>query len=219
MTQAKGAVAVFVKTPSLSPVKTRLAGDIGKGGALTAYRQSVAAMRAVMTAIQQESGGKVQPFWAVAESAGVGKWQDFPAMHTGEGDLGERLHKVYSKLQRQWRRVALIGSDCPQMPPQLVIDALAGSRGRAVIAPASDGGFCLFAAARRLPKAMWTGVAYSQSDTLSQLLAVLPLPAKLLPPMTDMDDAKTMQMVIRQLQTAPLPAQRRAAKTLAALRQ
>lgn len=217
--KTKDAVAVFVKTPALSPVKTRLAKSIGRDKALSAYRQSVAAMRAVMTAIAEESAGRVQPFWAVAESEGISRreWRDFPVMHTGEGDLGARLHNVYSSLRCQWRRVALIGSDCPQMPPQLVINALADSRGRAVIAPATDGGFCLFAAGRRLPSKIWTRVSYSQSDTLAQLLALLPMPVKRLPPLTDMDDIKTLREVIKQLQTAPLPKQRHLATKLAAL--
>ncbi len=221
MTETKGALAVFVKTPALSPVKTRLAKSIGKAAALSAYRQSIAAMRAVMAAVEKESGGRVKPFWAVAEAEGVSRreWRDFPAMHTGEGGLGARLHNVYSSLQRQWGRVALIGSDCPQMPPQLVIDALAKARGRAVIIPASDGGFCLFAAGRRLPSTMWTNVAYSRNDTLAQLLAVLPLPVKRLPPLTDMDDIKTLRLCIKQLHTAPLLQQRRLAARFAALLQ
>ena len=218
MKTPRGAVAVFVKTPSLSPVKTRLAKSIGEAAALSVYRHSLTAMRAVMTTIKKESGGAVQPFWAVAEADGVHRreWRDFPAMHTGEGNLGDRLHNIYSSLQRERGRVALLGSDCPQIHPQQILSALAAARGRAIITPSTDGGFCLFAAARRLPASMWTGVSYSRPDTLAQLLEGMPVPSRLLPPLTDIDNLTTLRRAIVELRTAPLAAQRRLAARFAA---
>ena len=217
MKTPRGAVAVFVKTPSLSSVKTRLAKSIGEAAALSVYRHSLTAMRAVMTTIQKESGGAVQPFWAVAEADGARRreWRDFPAMHTGEGNLGERLHNIYSSLQRERGRVALLGSDCPQIPPQQILSALAAARGRAIITPSTDGGFCLFAASRRLPASMWTGVSYSRPDTLAQLLEGMPVPSRLLPPLTDIDNLTTLRRAIVELRAAPLAAQRRLAARFA----
>ena len=219
MKTPRGAVAVFVKTPSLSPVKTRLAKSIGEAAALSVYRHSLTAMRAVMTTIQKESGGAVQPFWAVAEAQGVHRreWRDFPAMHTGEGNLGERLHNIYSSLQRERGRVALLGSDCPQIPPQQILSALAAARGRAIITPSTDGGFCLFAAARRLPASMWKTTPYSRPDTLAQLLEGMPVPSRLLPPLTDIDNLTTLRRAIVELRAAPLPAQRRLSGLFASL--
>lgn len=200
-----GALAVFVKTPELSPVKTRLAADIGQKKALRVYEALLARSAAMMREVRRAG---VAVCWAVGEAEGVrhARWKEFPAIHTGEGDLGERLHNVYSTLQAQYGRVALAGSDCPQLSAETVCAALARAHGRVVVGPSEDGGFYLFVAARRIPERVWLGAPYSQADTLSSLLCLLaPAEVETLVPLPDVDDACALSRIPPGLLPADAP--------------
>ena len=84
----KGALAVFVKTPELSPVKTRLAASLGKAAAVAVYAECLGLSADMM----RELPADVKPFWAVGELVGLKskRWGEFPVIFTGEGTLGDR---------------------------------------------------------------------------------------------------------------------------------
>jgi glycosyltransferase A (GT-A) superfamily protein (DUF2064 family) len=109
------AVAIFVKTPGLSPVKTRLAaGGMGAEAATEFHRLSVAG-------VARACGDDVAPYWAVAEREALAPpaWRGFPAIWQGEGGLGARLDRIYATLLQRHGRVLLIGADAPQITPDL----------------------------------------------------------------------------------------------------
>ena len=201
----KGALAVFVKTPELSPVKTRLAAQVGKAAAVAVYDEFLKLSAKMMRDIQT-ADSEISPFWAVGEEVGVNskRWCDFPAMYTGAGGLGKRLNHIYATLQKKYGRVALVGSDCPQLQAASVLDSLQQARGKAVIGPASDGGFYLFAAARRITATSWTTVSYSQDDTLKQLLKNLQgMQTSFLEPLCDVDDLASLKAAIAVMKKEP----------------
>lgn len=186
-----GGLAVFVKTPELSAVKTRLAADIGRAAAVQVYEKMLLQTARMM---QEATAAGVKVHWAVGEEAGVAhaRWREFPAFYTGGGGLGERLHHVYATLQKKYGCAALAGSDCPALSAAAVLLALQQARKKIVVGPAADGGFYLFAASRPIPAKIWKGVTYSQSDTLAQLLRLLPDKVKKLPVLSDVDDIKSL---------------------------
>lgn len=173
-----GAVAIFVKTPGLSPVKTRLGRVIGSRAAEEFYALSVEATHEVSAeAIRRASSASLDltAYWAIAESAGTfhHMWHQFGNIFQGNGELGERLSNVYGELLDKHGFVLLIGADCPQMPWQYMIEAasfLRDGANRFVIGPAIDGGFCLFGGNAPLSEELWTRVPYSQSDTAVELM-------------------------------------------------
>jgi glycosyltransferase A (GT-A) superfamily protein (DUF2064 family) len=166
------ALAIFAKTLGVSSVKTRLANEIGVQLAEEFYALSVAAIKEVATVTHRMSEGEIVPHWALAEEQSVDnpQWSDFQRLWTGNGELGKRLHTIYSGLQKQYDGVMMIGTDSPQLSPELLFSAFRrmSSTGCA-IGPSVDGGFYLFASALPIPLSVWTGVAYSQSSTLDQL--------------------------------------------------
>lgn len=190
----KGGLAVFVKTPELSPVKTRLAADIGAQQAAQVYEQLLAASAAMMRKVR-ESGAAVH--WAVGEREGAAnpRWREFPAVFTGDGGLGARLHNVYSFLRRRYGVAALAGADCPSLDAETVLAALESARNNIVAGPTADGGFYLFAAARPIPERAWTAVSYSRCDTLAQLLQQFSDgdDAVILPARVDVDDGDSLR--------------------------
>ena len=67
----KGALVVFVKTPGLSPVKTRLAKGIGSENAKTFFVKSVKAVESIAHRILKNNDVDCHPHWAVAENDGL----------------------------------------------------------------------------------------------------------------------------------------------------
>jgi len=178
------AIAIFVKTPTLSPVKTRLAATIEKKKAIEFYGLCLNAVRATV------EKANATPFWAVGEENGLNNplWQDFSRLYTEEGGLGERQHHIYQTLRIKYDRVLLIGADTPQLSPALLKEAIAAlEKHDFVIGPARDGGYYLFGGRVPMSKSIWTGVPYSTIETREKLESFLPsIPARL-PLLTDVD--------------------------------
>jgi rSAM/selenodomain-associated transferase 1 len=207
----KPGLAIFVKTPDLSPIKTRLAEHIGEPAALAFYRHSVDAVRAVAKACRPF----LDPCWAVAEEEGVHAdiWADLPALWQGGGGLGERLHTVYSSLLQSHRPVLLIGADAPQLTAELLRRALRKLEcAPYLIGKASDGGFWLFGGSQAVPREVWSDVRYSANSTADELSRRLAAHGAIdyLDTLTDVDRAADLLPLHDALGRlhAPLPEQR-----------
>ena len=140
------AIAIFVKTPGVSAVKTRLAATIGVERATTLYERCA---EAVAEAAREASVGAV--YWATAEPIErVGeRWSDLPLLDQGDGGLGERMHRVMAELVRRHGSGLLLGADAPQLDTAVLVQAarhLQRNPPSRVIGPARDGGFWTFGA-------------------------------------------------------------------------
>ncbi len=206
------AVAIFVKTPGLSPVKTRLAKGIGSALATEFHRRAASAVGAVAHA----AGSDVRPHWAVAEQEALAHpaWRAFPTLWQGDGKLGTRLDRVYSELLERRGSVLLIGADAPQVTPALLQDAahavLNGGRPYA-IGPATDGGFWLFGGRAPVSPDVWHSVAYSRADTGARLAEALRRFGQIswVPALIDTDEASDLPELASALRCLrdPLPEQ------------
>ncbi len=218
------AIAVFVKTPGLSPVKTRLAHGIGSAHATEFHCRAAAAVGAVA----REAAPDVAPHWAVAEQDALAHpaWRAFPTLWQGDGDLGTRLDRVYAALLERHGSVLLIGADALQITPALLGDAArAVLEGRSpyAIGPATDGGFWLFGGRAPVPAAVWHSVAYSRADTGARLAEALRRFGSIgwLPTLADTDEASDLPALVSALRSLrdPLPEQATLADWLRTVRQ
>ncbi len=199
------AIAVFVKTPGLSPVKTRLAATIGTAAAEQFYVLCTEAIQETLETATKTLN--IVPFWAVGEEAGLSHplWQGFEALYTGEGGLGERQHHIYQRLLAKYQRVILIGADSPQLSSSHLNDAIEaldiyGSDSTSfALGPAVDGGYYLLAGRAAIARDIWTNVTYSAADTGEQLLSQLPSKTALLEPITDVDTIEDISALKREL--------------------
>jgi len=169
----KTALAIFAKTAELSPVKTRLAADIGKDDAETFYKLSVNSIE-IVAKTASDLNHNLQPHWCLAEEEGINypQWQSFPALWTGEGGLGERLASISETLLETHDAVIFIGTDSPQISPDILAEAvnmLEANPNEHVAGPALDGGFYLFGSSTPVPREIWEAVAYSVETTLADL--------------------------------------------------
>ncbi|MEM9276960.1 MAG: DUF2064 domain-containing protein [Pseudomonadota bacterium] len=169
----KCAIAIFAKTVGLSPVKTRLAADIGTENAEAFYKLSVQAVKAIASDAAIRNADMV-PHWVLAEEGAVGRdeWRSFPAIWTGEGGLGKRLANVSEQLFETHDAVMFVGTDSPQLQADRFLDALAHLQEYPhmhVAGPAVDGGFYLFGSTTPVHREIWEAVTYSADTTLDDL--------------------------------------------------
>lgn len=171
------ALAIFAKTPGLSPVKTRLGRQLGERTAAEFYRRSVGCMEELAREVHALSGGDIVPCWAVAEREALEHsiWAGLDRIWTGEGGLGERQNRVYSTLLHRHRPVILIGTDSPQLEAARILGAhrTLQEKAGAVIGPAEDGGYYLFGAQEPIEEKLWTSIRYSAATTCADLIAQL----------------------------------------------
>lgn len=210
----KGAVAIFVKTPDLSPLKTRLAKTIGKVRSLEFYHLS---LDAVKENIRQAQSHDIEltPVFAVAEEAGLTHelWQGFTCLYTQEGGLGERMSHIYHALLKRHDFVLLIGSDSPQISPDIIVKAAKHftESDDFIIGPAMDGGFYLFGGSRPVPENIWSETPYSQSDTLEIFLNKLNGLGEVsfLKKYSDVDEEKDLKIIIEEMPKDMTASQRK----------
>ncbi len=216
-TRGSGGAAIFVKTPGLSPVKTRLAAGVG---AAAAERFYVAAAEA--SAAAARAAGRRAPlhaYFAVAEPEGLAAaaWQGLPRLGQGAGALGDRLHAVYAALLGRHDYGLLLGADAPQLEAETLCAAAAwlgeGAGPRFVLGRAEDGGFWLFGGNAPLAASLWQAVPYSHADTYRTLRDLVAGQGALreVGELRDVDRAEDLAPLAEALRglAAPLPEQRR----------
>ncbi|MBI4405214.1 MAG: DUF2064 domain-containing protein [Deltaproteobacteria bacterium] len=174
-----GAIAIFVKTPGLSPIKTRLAETIGKSAAQDFYRLSVAATRAQVRKLV-EYDPTLTPYWAIAELDALNHemWSGCAQVAQGEGNLGQRLAHVYNEVLKQHSFVLLVGADAPHLPYANLISAAESLRQKDhppddvpsfVLGRCDDGGFYVIGGNISIPVSVWLEVPYSATDTADKM--------------------------------------------------
>jgi uncharacterized protein len=164
------AIAMMVKTPGLSSIKTRLAATIGNENALRFYKKSVAVLSVTLEQLSRK--GQFQPYYAFAEVDAGAHWNMFPCCYQGEGDLGHRLDHVYSKLLSRHKAVIVIGSDLPQLSEYLLAECaeiLQTDANSFCLGPTEDGGFYLMGGGAKIPTEVWINTPYSNSKTKQKL--------------------------------------------------
>jgi rSAM/selenodomain-associated transferase 1 len=212
------AIAIFAKTPSLSPVKTRLAKALGTDRAEKIYALCVDCTQETLQKFSAKNP-EWDIIWALAEENGLHNkfWinRPFEKIWTGEGDLGTRLYRVYDSLMNKYEAVILTGTDSPQLSVTDFINAndLLRQNG-SVIGPAHDGGYYLFGDTVKIEKNKWENTPYSSDMTREEFLKlldknVLPLDSK-----SDLDTKNDIQIILDEMPNTLNLAQKKLIETL-----
>ena len=170
----KIALAIFVKTPGLSGIKTRLAASIGTSLAEEFYFQSLKAIESVVTGLHKTSL-EFEPIWAVAEKGASEHplWQKFHKVYQGEGELGQRLACVHDQLFENFDVVYFMGADSPHLSANFLLHCVNNfchkSSASFQIGEAEDGGFYLLGMKKKISLSIWSSITYSAHSTANEL--------------------------------------------------
>ncbi|GAB4558734.1 MAG: TIGR04282 family arsenosugar biosynthesis glycosyltransferase [Geothermobacteraceae bacterium] len=156
-------LGVFAKQPVAGRVKTRLCPPLTFEQAATFYevclQETLARLRDAAWPVVLFFEG--DPRW-FAE-----RFPALPLLPQGEGDLGVRMGRALETLlQAGARSAGLVGTDSPDLPLELVEQAMAGLEvNDAVTIPADDGGYVLVGWRRPCPQ-MFEDIPWSSDRVL-----------------------------------------------------
>jgi len=217
-----GGVAIFVKTPGFSPVKTRLAAGLGHAEAARWHRLAATAVASVAAELPG-----LAAYWAIAEPhpEAHDAWSGLPRLEQGEGPLGKRMGRVHAELLARHDFALLLGADTPQLDTTDLRDAmewLAADSPRMVMGRARDGGFWLLGGNRQPDAAAWTQSPCGQRDTAAGYREAMAAAGawRELPLLTDVDECADLSVMLTEmarLQPPSRPQQQLADWTRAAL--
>jgi rSAM/selenodomain-associated transferase 1 len=168
----ENALIVFQKNAVLGKVKSRLAATIGEEKALEIYKSlllhtygEIGKLKGIDTFIffsdfiepDSESGDKAE----------------YKEIQIGE-DLGERMSNAFRKLfQKGYKRVVIIGTDCPEIQSSDIDDAfLALEKKEVCIGPAFDGGYYLLGMSR-FQESLFQNIPWSSSEVTAKTKEIL----------------------------------------------
>ncbi len=196
-------LGVFAKYWLPGAVKTRLAAVVGPRRASQLYLafleallrrcESLDARRTLVYSPESRSG-------EFQELVGQSSWTLRPQ---GGGDLGRRLERYLSaSFASGAQRVAVIGSDSPNLPLDYVRQAFERLRDHPVVlGPASDGGYYLVGASGAVPP-IFDDITWSTDSVWRQTTARLErarIPFAELPAWYDVDDANDLARLRAEL--------------------
>lgn len=190
------AIAIFVKTPGISPLKTRLAATLGKEKAEEFYRLSLRSIESTLNQLP------LSPFWAVGETKGLNDplWHRFKKIHTGDGDLGDRQNHVYHELLKTHDAVLLIGGDAPQLSAKTIKLAIKQlEKQEFVLGPADDGGYYLLGGRNNISPKVWNETPWSDARTRKILIEKLGGKPYLLEFLTDVDTEEDLIKMLNEM--------------------
>ena len=210
-------LVIMARYPEAGAAKKRLAKDLGTDRTLLVYK-------AFLEDLCSKFGTQTRPllwYFTPAQSA-FAEWLGSRAAcrkQSGE-TLQQRLLRVFEELFGEgYKRIVVLGADCPHLPVAEVDAAFEGLRGSdVVLQPSHDGGYNLIGL--RVPCDLFTGVALGTAGALRETVdraRSLGLSCHCLTPSFDIDTIEDLQRLRDFLASTddPLPRTREA---LAAIR-
>ena len=185
-------IIVFVRTPELGKVKTRLAKAIGDQAALTIYKLL---LKHTSTVLHELSFDKVVYYSEKIENNDFWKASLFEKKLQKGADLGERMQQAFeTAFDRGYKKVLIIGSDLFELTSTLIISALEALETYDIsIGPSLDGGYYLLGM-KELHPAVFKNKKWGTDSVLNATLQDLKQQnVKLLEALNDIDTFEDLQ--------------------------
>jgi hypothetical protein len=196
-------ILFFIKSPVSGQVKTRLAEQTGQEHAAELYKLFVLDLLESLKRLKTNFQIHYLPSNQKDEIKNwLGPQYDFTVQKGN--DLGERMKNAFSNaFENNFNRVIIIGSDCPDLPPEFISQAFSELESYdAVIGPAIDGGYYLIGLTKNsfTPQA-FENITWSSQLVLDQTIDILKKHNKkifLLPAWNDIDTAEDLKILLQK---------------------
>jgi len=193
------AILLFLRWPTPGTTKTRLIPALGAEGAAALYRRLADRVAAITREVDRPDLTRFACFEPREREREIADWMgpDFTTLAQPDADLGGRLIAGFDHaFAAGATRVIAIGSDCVEITPALLGEALDALRDHdAVVGPATDGGYWVIGLARPCPD-VFTDVPFSREVTLAVTLdrmAEAGLSVQSLPVLSDVDRPEDLE--------------------------
>ncbi|AXJ02386.1 hypothetical protein CYPRO_3152 [Cyclonatronum proteinivorum] len=195
----KKAIILFLKRPIAGKVKTRLAQTTGAEKALRIYESLVH----LTIDAASRSGADVFAFMHEAGPTGFLFPARFKVKVQQGANLGERMaHAFQEVFALGYEQLIIIGSDCPQMSPEVLKEAFRYlTAAPVVIGPAADGGYYLLGMRGYVP-GIFGLKQWSHSGVFAETQQILQqkrMGYALLPELSDLDTEADYRRLKRYL--------------------
>ena len=189
---SRSAVIIMAKAPVAGLAKTRLIPVLGAAGAAAlAERMLAHAAQVAAEATPDTLEVCATPDVTHPAFARLARDHSLELTRQSDGDLGQRMHRAFTRLLELHDRAVMIGTDAPALDAACVRQALDSlAEQDAVFVPALDGGYALIGL--RKPQAcLFDGMAWSTALVMARTrkrLQAAGLRWAELPPVADVDE-------------------------------
>ena len=184
---------IFTRYPEPGKAKTRLAHALGDQGAADMHKKLTEQTLAKIRQLQDMRTVEVLIYFAGGDLQHMEEWlgAGFIYQPQESGDLGKRLAGACSDaFRRGYRRVVIIGSDCPDLTATHIGQAFEALYDKdLVLGPATDGGYYLIGMNRE-NRSLFTQIPWGTETVMESTLkagAKLGLAIKTLETLSDVD--------------------------------
>lgn len=192
MSAHKNVILVFVKNILLGKVKTRLAKTKGDVYAFHVYKKLVDYTQKVT---EQMTDCDLQIYFS--DIVIQNKWEKHQKLVQQGNDLGERMVNAFqSAFEKKYESVVIIGSDCPEISPEILTEAFEQLKNHdVVIGPAEDNGYYLLGM-KKLHAELFQNINWSTSEVFPQTKKIatdLNLSVAILKVLSDIDTEEDLK--------------------------
>ncbi len=159
------ALIVFAKRPEKGHVKTRVAHKVGEEKALSIYNELLSILRSTLREVDID-------IYLYADQHPIFD-EDRPPFHTrlqkGQ-NLGIKMSNAFLDLLPYYKKVVIIGADCPYLDAKMIDEAFKQLDQTALtIGPSKDGGYYLLGM-KKMHQFLFEDIEWSTSKVLQTTL-------------------------------------------------
>lgn len=185
---------IFLRSPKLGKVKTRIATSIGNEKALAVYNELVTHTFNIIADLNCTK----YLFFADESISGLNVGFDYQIQFQQGDNIGERMKNSFAYcFDRGYKNVVLIGSDIYEITSEIIVEAFEKLKSSdCVIGPAEDGGYYLLGLTKNYP-VLFEDIEWSTDRTLIQTIEILEKEKLSYHTQITLNDVDTLEDILR----------------------
>ncbi|MBC8207583.1 glycosyltransferase [Methanococcoides sp. SA1] len=198
-------IILFTRYPEPGHCKTRLIPAVGADGAAALQKWMTEQTVSSIKAVTANDSPTLEIHFDGGDEHLMQHWlgQNLRYRPQSAGDIGQRMTRSFCPQFQDATRVLLLGSDCPQISPAILTEALNSLDNHdLVLGPTHDGGYYLIGTTNRLPyvtcSQLFSNINWSTKTVFTETMnrvSQLHLNCHRLPKLYDIDTADDLHHI------------------------